>query len=183
MRIAGDNFLSLCSVLGKLCLLSYSSFNLVLALNHPTEHLPAYPQHGSEFNSQQFPGLIFFFPCPSQLSLRGLSSAWDPFSFLLISSCRSLLSPHHLPSPLTSFISYPPLFLKIHHYWGGRDCTPFFWPVWRIKLARVRLTGEKSSKSLRTDTGGRDWASDSAKWPKHLPSIPSSAKDTRECWG
>ena len=36
MRKLGDNFLILCSAPGKLCLLSYPSFNLILAQDHPT---------------------------------------------------------------------------------------------------------------------------------------------------
>ena len=120
MRNRGDNFLILYAALGKLGLLSRPSFNLVPAQNHPPRDLPAFAQCSSEFNSPQFPGLEFFFPCFSprvlcMVFLPEKSTSFLPVSFWFL----PFLSLHLLPlsHPL---VPYAPLFLKIHHCQGGR---------------------------------------------------------------
>lgn len=102
MRNRGDNFLILCAAPGKRGLLSHPSFNLVPAQNHPPRYLPAFAQRSSEFNSQQFPGLVFcwfFLPCfsPRFLCLvflpeKSTSSLLFPSGFFLFSLFISFLS-------------------------------------------------------------------------------------------
>lgn len=105
MRNRGDNFLIPCAAPGKRGLLSHPPFNLVPAQNHPPRYLPAFAQRRSEFNSQQFPGLVFccfFLPrfSPRFLCLVFLpekSTSFLPISFRFLPFLSLLLLPLSLP--------------------------------------------------------------------------------------